>query len=180
MPQAALIAGIGAAAQVGSAVVGSRAASGAQKAQLKANQEAMNYERQRQAEDQKRRDAAAEAYRQSWLQWYARNGDEGVRRYGVPVGIQIPSSTGKSQGPAVRMEGSTVAPPSAAPMGGASMPAPAPVTAPLGGVNTPPAGNPMTTPQTPQVGIQPVSQPQQGATSSLSGWEDWNRYGIGA
>jgi hypothetical protein len=110
MPPAAvwLPAAIGAAAAVGSGVVASRAQSGAAKRQLAANQEALNYEREREAKAQRQKAAQDAAYRKAWNEWAARVGDEGIQRYGVPIGLSYPGAkpgaTPAAKPAAVRME----------------------------------------------------------------------------
>lgn len=96
MPPAAvwLPAAIGAATQLGGGIVASRAQGNATKAQMKANQEAINYEREREAKAQKQQAARDAAYRKAWNEWAARAGDEGIRRYGVPIGMTYPGAGG--------------------------------------------------------------------------------------
>jgi hypothetical protein len=176
MPQVLLTGGIAAglgalgkaAVTVAPSYLQYRASNKAMNAQEKARQEALAYEKQRQAEQRSRLDRYNQEYQKSWLDWYGRVGDEGLKRFGAPpVGIRIPGANAAppGRGGAVRMDGSAVAP-TVAP---ASMPAPTVgrnpgVTAPL---NQPFQPAPMA--PTPQAA---ASQPGQ----NLGGWNDWTQY----
>jgi hypothetical protein len=163
-------AAIGAGTQLAGGYLAGRGQSNAQKAQLKANQDAMNYERQRQADIQRRQAAYNEEYKKSWLDWYGRVGDEGLKRFGAPpVGIRIPGANAAppTRGGAVRMEGS------ASPVA----PVPGAIAAPGASAMSGGGGVP---PMVPMAQPQPVAQavPQPGQPAgSLGGWQDWTQYG---
>lgn len=203
MPPAVIAAGIGAASALGGAALQSRSANRSVDAQTRANQQAMDYERQKQAEAKAQRDQAAAAYRTAWNAWYARNGEEGVRRYGVPVGITIPTTkagaTAAVKGAPLGQPGPVAPPPAAGPVGQSqgvapmSQGAPAmPPGAPMGGmvpetkagmvgaVNQGNLGQLMGgAPAAPGApATDPSEDPNKRANlGALGGWSDWNQYG---
>jgi len=61
----------------------------AQKAQDRAYQDAMQREQAKEAEGKKRKAANWKAYESAYRNWYSRYGDQGINRYGVPVGIDL-------------------------------------------------------------------------------------------
>ena len=163
-------AAIGAGSRLAGGYLQHRGNSNAQKAQLKANQDAINYQRQREAEQQNRLRAYNDEYKKAYLDWYGRVGDEGLKRFGAPpVGVRLPGPGGqqtRSGGP-VRMEGSSspVAPLPAAPMAAAP--------APLGGGAGVPPLVPTAQPATPEPETERPGQPR----ANLGGWNDWTQYG---
>lgn len=187
MPPVVAAAGIAAGAQIAGGVIGARANSGAMKAQEKARQEALAYERQKQAESKALQQQQADAYRKAWLAWAARVGQAGIDRYGVPVGIDWPGgglsgkvagaqpSTSKPGSPEPAPNPSTSVPPAAAPSVQAPAGGPEGSLGGLGGA--PAAATPLVPPAT--SGPQPMAA-QGGTLGDLGGWNDWRRYGVGA
>jgi len=177
MPPAVIAAGIGAASALGGAALQSRSANRSVDAQTRANQQAMDYERQKQAEAKAQRDQAAAAYRTAWNAWYARNGEEGVRRYGVPVGITIPTTkagaTAAVKGAPLGQPSGPVAPPPGA--GGQSAMPPAPGASmgaqdvPMPQPYTPGPGVAMPQPYVPETKAGIVGAVQGGSLGQMAG-----------
>jgi hypothetical protein len=92
---AAISAGLGTAIAgalgVGGSIFGTSKQAGAAKRasqeQERARQEALAYERQQQANAEKRRRSEWDQYQQAYQTWYNRYGEKGIDRYGVPVGV---------------------------------------------------------------------------------------------
>ncbi len=77
----------------GSAAIAAKSASSARKAEEKARQEALTHERGREARAERERRRRWDAYQTSYRDWYARYGDRGINRYGVPVGLDYRSGS---------------------------------------------------------------------------------------
>lgn len=162
-----------AAAGVGSAALQSRASNKATQAQQQANSAALQYEREREAATQARRDKGQAAYQAAMDAWYKRNGDDGIKRYGAPVGWAPPSGAPGQTGRPVKFDGGPAAPP--APQGAQ---APQAQRMTLGSLMGSPA--PQLT-QAPQA-LGTAAPMNAGAVQprtlgDLSGWNDWSRYG---
>jgi hypothetical protein len=100
---------IGAGLTTGGTIFGvSKQAGAAKRAaqeQERARQEALAYERQQQANAEKRRRSEWDQYQQAYQTWYNRYGEKGIDRYGVPVGVTYgktatPSTPGAPGAPA--------------------------------------------------------------------------------
>jgi hypothetical protein len=174
MPPAIAAAGIAAAGALGGTALQSRSAGRAAKAQEKATADALAYEREREAARKTRYDTAMAQRQKAWEEWYKRNGEEGVKRYGVPGGITIPSATPTKavglDGRVVTGSPRTAQPVPSAPPGKSRLS----LASFMGGMPEQPAG--MEAPLVPQANQQPrtLADLMQG-----EGWADWKRYGVG-
>ncbi len=62
---------------------------GANKAQERANRDAIAEERRREMAGEARRKEALDIYRNNWQAWFQRHGRKGIDRYGMPSGIDV-------------------------------------------------------------------------------------------
>lgn len=162
---------IAGAATVGGQALASRAANKATKAQERATQDALKYERDREASMKAERDAAREEYRQAWMAWYDRVGDAGVKRYGVPRGVFLPP---KSKSGAVPLAGGGT--PSAGLPPATPPPQASAQRRTLGSLAEPAIGSAS---MLNQAAMMQGMQPQKPRTlGSADGWEDWSTYGV--
>ena len=84
---------------LGGAILQSRSQGKALKAQEASRQEALAYERQQQANAQKRQRQQWDAYQTAYQNWYSRYGDKGIDRYGVPVGVKYGAAAAPAGAP---------------------------------------------------------------------------------
>ena len=84
---AAIPAGLGLVGSLFGAHKQSQAQNQALQAQERARQDALAYQRQREANQQKQQAARWAQYRKAYSDWYQRYGEGGINRYGVPVGV---------------------------------------------------------------------------------------------
>ena len=90
---------------VGGGIFGASKQAGAAKRasqqQEASRQEALAYERQQQANMQKRQRQQWDAYQTAYQNWYSRYGDKGIDRYGVPVGVKYGAAAAPAGTPGV-------------------------------------------------------------------------------
>ncbi len=77
----------GAATGLFGAFMQSRSRGQARRAEERARREALAYEREREARGARERRWRWDQYQKAYRDWYARFGDKGVDRFGVPVGV---------------------------------------------------------------------------------------------
>jgi hypothetical protein len=172
MPPAVAAAGIAAAGTLGGTALASRSAGRATNAQMKANADALQYEREREQARKAAYDQTMAQRQQAFDAWYKRVGDEGIKRYGVPTGLTIPGTVGGLGTPAPKS--------GAVPFG-----APAPRAAPMGGPPMAPAARPQGAtladmmgqiPNATAVPMTPLAAPEGQNLAQLGGWNDWEQY----
>ena len=153
------------------------AANRATEAQERARQEALAYERERMAGEQKEREYAWDQYRKAYKDWYDMYGDEGVRMYGSPTGVDLSGLRGGGQAPATAT--SAPAAPAAADLG---VPPRMTLGDLAGGVKAEgtPVGVSLVPEKTKQPELMQTAERRPGTIADLAGWEDWRRYGVGA
>lgn len=167
MPPAVVAAGIGGLTTLGGALIGSGAQKNALKAQQQGSNQALQYQRERDAANDKRyerdyaefqrKTAAREATQRAIAKHYGL--DMGPAWAGVGAGS--PSGSGAGPAPAPRPAG---------PMPGPA-PGPAPMSAPM---SSQPAGMaPGPSAMTPEPEAGPA-----GPGPEMSSWNDWGKYGL--
>jgi len=175
MPQAIVPAIVGGVAQLGGALLGSHSQSNAARAQERANREAMDYQRGRDAKEEAAQAAQAASDRKWWeFQMDMRTAAAKRAGYDVPdwrtqFGMAQPGQSGKSgtAPPSVRfLPGASPAPVTGAP------PAPASGTS-IGDILGVSGGNP-----SPPEALSPAENPIMSGGNTLgdiAGWSDWKR-----
>jgi len=177
MPQAALVAGITAAGALGGAGLAARSANKATKAQQQAGQAALDYQREQDAKREAAYNKGMDAYREAVNAWYGRYGDEAINRYGIPLGLNVPGSSGAVAAPTknyAAFNGPAAAPatsPAAKTIGAMAGMTPAADGAPL----VPTA--PLTTGTAPANFTATLDQLRKPRTlGELAGWSRWSNY----